>query len=275
MTGETRREQILKKLQNTETVLSGAALAKEFQISRQVVVQDIALLRAAGYEIEATNRGYRMLPAAEKTAREELQKPSLSKAERLQKQFAFIREIDKEKFIKRQTYLTDGVQKENDAEHAWHMAVMTLLLSEYANEEIDVLKTISMLLIHDLVEIDAGDTYAYDEEGKKTKKQREEKAAERIFGILPEEQGRYLRSLWDEFEAQQTKEAKFARTMDNIQPTMLNAATDGKSWEERGIRLSQILRRNKNTAAGSESLWEYSYQNFIEPNVKRGKIKDE
>lgn len=275
MTGETRREQILKKLQNTETVLSGAALAKEFQISRQVVVQDIALLRAAGYEIEATNRGYRMLPAAEKTAKEELQKPSLSKAERLQKQFAFIREIDKEKFIKRQTYLTDGVQKENDAEHAWHMAVMTLLLSEYANEEIDVLKTISMLLIHDLVEIDAGDTYAYDEEGKKTKKQREEKAAERIFGILPEDQGRYLRSLWDEFEAQQTKEAKFARTMDNIQPTMLNAATDGKSWEERGIRLSQILRRNKNTAAGSESLWEYSYQNFIEPNVKRGKIKDE
>lgn len=275
MTGETRREKIIEKLQSEEKVLSGAALANAFHVSRQVIVQDIALLRAAGCEIEATSRGYRMLPAAEKTATDEMQNPNLSKAERLQKQFAFIREIDKEKFIKRQTYLSDGVQKENDAEHAWHMAVMTLLLSEYANEEIDVLKTISMLLIHDLVEIDAGDTYAYDEEGKKTKQQREEKAAERIFGILPEDQGRYLRSLWDEFEAQQTKEAKFARTMDNIQPTMLNAATDGKSWEERGIRLSQILGRNKNTAAGSESLWEYSYQNFIEPNVKRGKIKDE
>ena len=102
--------------------------------------------------------------------------------ERLEKQFSFIREIDREKFIGRQTYLTDGERKENDAEHAWHMAVMTLLLAEYANEEIDVLKTVTMLLIHDIVEIDAGDTYAYDEEAKKTQKDRERKAAERIYG---------------------------------------------------------------------------------------------
>ena len=114
------------------------------------------------------------------------------KINRLNQQFAFIREIDKEKFIGRQTYLTDAKRKENDAEHAWHMAIMTLLLSEYANQKIDVLKTISMLLIHDLVEIDAGDTYAYDEEGKKTQAEREQKAADRIYGMLPEDQGKKL-----------------------------------------------------------------------------------
>ena len=134
-------------------------------------------------------------------------------AERLDKQFDFLREIDKEKLIGRQTYLANGERKENDAEHAWHMAIMTILLSEYANEEIDVLKTITMLLIHDLVEIDAGDTYAYDEEGKKTQAIREAKAAERIYGLLPEDQGRKLHELWLEFEARKTPEAKLARTM--------------------------------------------------------------
>ena len=159
---------------------------------------------------------------------------------RLEEQFAFLKEIDREKFIGRQTYLTDGKRKENDAEHAWHMAVMTILLSEYANEPIDVLRTVTMLLIHDLVEIDAGDTYAYDEEGKKTQHQREEAGADRIFGLLPEDQGKMLRELWDEFEAGITPEARFAHTMDNIQPTMLNAATEGKAWAERGIHLDQI-----------------------------------
>lgn len=192
--------------------------------------------------------------------------------ERLDRQFDFIREIDKEKFIKRQTYLSDGVNKENDAEHAWHMAIMTLLLGEYAKEEIDVLKTISMLLIHDLVEIDAGDTYAYDEEAKKTQAQREAVAAERIFGLLPEDQGKRFRALWEEFEARETAEAKFARTMDNLQPMMLNAATGGKSWSERGVALSQILKRNQYTAEGSEELWEYAYRNFLKPNVEQGKI---
>ncbi|MCI8770986.1 MAG: HD domain-containing protein [Lachnospiraceae bacterium] len=193
---------------------------------------------------------------------------------RLEKQFDFCREIDKEKFIKRQTYLSDGMQKENDAEHAWHMAIMTILLGEYANEEIDILKTVTMLLIHDLVEIDAGDTYAYDEEAKKTQEQREKAAADRIFGMLPDEQNEYLRGLWEEFEEGRTPEAKFAHTMDNIQPTMLNAATDGKAWEEHGVWLSQILGRNRNTAKGSEKLWEYSYQNFILPNLEKGRIKD-
>ncbi|MDD6169282.1 MAG: HD domain-containing protein [Lachnospiraceae bacterium] len=195
--------------------------------------------------------------------------------ERLEKQFDFFREIDKEKFIFRQTHLTDGKRRENDAEHAWHMAIMTILLSEYANEEIDVLKTVTMLLIHDLVEIDAGDTYAYDEEGKKTQHEREEKAAERIFGILPEDQGKKLRELWEEFEAYETKEAKFAHTMDNIQPAMLNAAIDGADWVLHGVQLEQILGRNKKTAEGSEVLWDYAYQNMIEPNVKKGRIKTE
>lgn len=192
---------------------------------------------------------------------------------RLEKQFDFCREIDKEKFIKRQTYLSDGIHKENDAEHAWHMAVMAILLGEYANEGIDTLKTVTMLLIHDLVEIDAGDTYAYDEEAKKTQGQREKAAADRIFGLLPEDQGNYMRGIWEEFEEGETPEAKFAHTMDNIQPTMLSAATGGKGWEEHGVHLGQILDRNKNTAQGSEKLWEYSYQNFISPNLEKGKIK--
>lgn len=192
---------------------------------------------------------------------------------RLEKQFDFCREIDKEKFIKRQTYLSDGIHKENDAEHAWHMAVMAILLGEYANEGIDTLKTVTMLLIHDLVEIDAGDTYAYDEEAKKTQGQREKEAADRIFGLLPEDQGNYMRGIWEEFEEGETPEAKFAHTMDNIQPTMLSAATGGKGWEEHGVHLGQILDRNKNTAQGSEKLWEYSYQNFISPNLEKGKIK--
>lgn len=193
--------------------------------------------------------------------------------ERLEKQFSFIREIDREKFIGRQTYLTDGERKENDAEHAWHMAVMTLLLAEYANEEIDVLKTVTMLLIHDIVEIDAGDTYAYDEEAKKTQKDRERKAAERIYGLLPADQGEKLKELWQEFEACATPEARFARCMDNLQPMMLNAATDGKAWVEHQVELSQILGRNQNTHTGSEILWEYARKNWIDPNVEKGTIK--
>ena len=194
---------------------------------------------------------------------------------RLEQQIAFCREIDKEKFIGRQTWLTGAVRKENDAEHAWHMAVMTVLLSEYANEEIDVLRTMTILLIHDLVEIYAGDTYAYDEEGKKTQKSRELAAADRLFQMLPEDQGEKFREIWEEFEAENTPESRFARTMDNLQPMMLNAATDGKSWADRGIRLSQILGRNKNTAKGSEVLWEYAKENFLQPNLEKGRIVED
>lgn len=194
---------------------------------------------------------------------------------RLEKQFDFCREIDKEKLIGRQTYLSDASRKENDSEHAWHMAIMTLILSEYANDEIDVLKTISMLLIHDLVEIDAGDTYAYDEEGQKTQHAREVAAADRIFGLLPEDQGKKFRALWDEFESGDTPESRFARTMDRVQPLMLNAASEGKSWKEHGIHLSQILGRNGSTKDGSTALWEHVLHNFIEPYVDKGCIKND
>ena len=194
---------------------------------------------------------------------------------RLEKQFDFCLEIDKEKLIGRQTYLSDASRKENESEHAWHMAIMTLILSEYANDDIDVLKTISMLLIHDLVEIDAGDTYAYDEEGKKTQHAREVAAADRIFGLLPEDQGTKFRALWDEFESGDTPESRFARTMDRVQPMMLNAASGGISWKEHGVQLSQILERNGSTKDGSNTLWEHALHHFIEPHVDKGCIKDE
>lgn len=190
----------------------------------------------------------------------------------LDRLFDFFREIDKEKFIGRQTYLSDGIRKENDAEHAWHMAVMALILGEYSNEKIDMLRTISMTLIHDVVEIDAGDTYAYDEEAKKTQAERELKAADRLFGMLGAEQGAYFKGLWLEFEEQKTPEAKFARALDNIQPMMLNDATDGKAWVEHSVKLSQVLNRNKNTHEGSEELWGYVKENFIDKNVEKGRL---
>lgn len=195
--------------------------------------------------------------------------------ERLEKQLDFIREIDKEKQIFRQTYLSDGKRKENDAEHAWHMAVMAFLLKEYANEEIDVLKTMQMILIHDVVEIDAGDTYAYDEAAKATQREREEKAAARLFGLLPEDQGQEMLALWEEFEAGDTKEAKFARTLDNFQPMMLNDATDGRAWVEHEVAVSKILKRNERTPRGSKDLWEYGKENFIEKHVHLGHIVDD
>lgn len=195
--------------------------------------------------------------------------------ERFEKQLDFIREIDKEKMIKRQSYLTDCETHEDDAQHAWHMAIMTLLLKEYANEEIDVLKTVSMLLIHDLVEVYAGDTYAYDEEGKKTQAEREAKAADKLYGLLPEDQGDYLKNLWYEFEEQKTPEAKFARTMDCFQPLILNDATDGRAWKEHGVKRSQVFKRNERVHLGSEQIWEYEKENLIEKNVRNGNIIDD
>ena len=196
-------------------------------------------------------------------------------SERLEQQFNFILEADKEKTILRQTLLSDGTQHENDADHAWHMALMCILLSEYANEAIDVLKTVTMLLIHDVVEIDAGDTYAYDPQGLSTQREREEKAADRLYSLLPPDQGQKLRAIWEEFEEGKTPEARFAHTLDNVQPAMLNRATGGRMWREHQVRLSQILNRNKNTADGSAVLWDYSYNNFIRPNVEKGRIIDD
>lgn len=205
--------------------------------------------------------------------KEKGQKPEQeSMGERLEKQINFIREMDKEKFIGRQTYLSDGKRKENDAEHAWHLALMTLLLSEYSNKDIDVLKTMTMVLFHDVVEIDAGDTYAYDEEGKKTQAAREQKAAERLYGLLPEDQGTKLKAIWEEFEARNTPESLFAHTMDNLQPVILNAATDGKAWKEHGVHLSQFMGRQEDTKKGSQTLWEYEWEKLVTPFIENGTI---
>ena len=194
---------------------------------------------------------------------------------RLEQQINFIREMDKEKFIGRQTYLSDGKRKENDAEHAWHLALMTFLLSEYANEPIDVLKTMVMVLFHDVVEIDAGDTYAYDEDGKKTQAQREQKAAKRLYGLLPEDQGAKLKAIWEEFEAKNTPESRFAHTMDNLQPVILNATTNGNAWKESGVYHSQFMGRQEDTPKGSEILWQYEWEKLVEPFLKNGTIKDD
>ena len=194
--------------------------------------------------------------------------------DRLRQQLAFLMEIDKQKEIIRQTYLADGSRKETDAEHAWHLAMMCMILSEYANEKIEVPKTIMMVLTHDLVEIDAGDTYAYDQTGNQTKKERELKAADRIYGLLPEDQRKYLRALWDEFEAMETPEAKFANMLDKIQPVCLNDQSKGKSWVEHNVCKRQIMERNSKTHEGSELLWDY-IKKLIEKNVEAGFIRGE
>lgn len=193
---------------------------------------------------------------------------------RLEQQLQFILEIDKVKNIFRQTYLADGKRKENDAEHSWHIALMAYLLQEYSDEPVDVPRVMLMVLIHDLVEIDAGDTYAYDAEGAKTKREREVKAAERIFGLLPEDQGQYLRSLWDEFEEYTTADAKYAHLLDNLQPLLLNDASDGKSWEEHVVRKSQIYKRNELIPETSVRVWN-AMKNIIQKHVELGRIEED
>ena len=195
--------------------------------------------------------------------------------ERLKKQLDFILQADAEKEIERRTLISSGKRFENDSEHAWHMALMAILLSEYANEEIDVLKTVTMILIHDIVEIDAGDTYCYDYELGKSQREREAKAANRIYALLPDDQGKKLRALWDEFEANETPEAHFAHAMDCLQPTMLNNATNGEMWKKNGIKLSQVLKRNEYTEKGSKTLWDYQLNELILKNVEKGNLKNE
>lgn len=192
--------------------------------------------------------------------------------ERLKKQMEFIIEVDKLKDIIRQTNLTNGERKENDAEHSWHLALMAVFLSEYAKEPVDVLQVIKMVLIHDLVEIDAGDTYLYDEAGNGTKAVREQKAAERIFNILPGDQAEELFWLWQEFEDRKTPESKFANTLDRIQPVLLNDATEGRAWREHDVCIDQIMSKNEYTSQGSDVLWAY-IQEVFEKNIENGNIK--
>ena len=191
--------------------------------------------------------------------------------ERLEQQIRFIVEIDKVKNIFRQTYLADRERKENDAEHSWHLAVMAVLLKEHMEEDVDVAKVMTMVLIHDLVEIDAGDTYAYDDAGAKTKREREVKAADRIFGLLPEDQGKYFRLLWDEFEEYESADAKFAHLLDNFQPFLLNDASEGKSWAEHGVHKSQVCRRNERLPETSQIIWEKMME-VMEKHIEKGTL---
>lgn len=194
--------------------------------------------------------------------------------ERFAKQLAFILEADKEKNILRQTHLSGHGRRENDAEHAWHMAMMIYILKEYANAPIDLAKTMMMALIHDIVEIDAGDTYAYDVAGVETQAERERLAAERIFGLLPDDQREELRGLFEEFEAGETAEAKFARTMDNLQPLMLNDSNDGGDWKTHQVTKTQIMKRHARNQLGSKVIGEYTKE-LIDKNVQKGNIRDE
>ena len=191
--------------------------------------------------------------------------------DRLRKQLAFALEIDKAKNIFRQTHLSGHGRRENDAEHSWHMAVMAYLLREHANEEIDIAKVMLMCLLHDIVEIEAGDTYAYDAEGLKTQKERENAAKEKIYSLLPEDQKKELMDIVDEFDAYTTAEAKFAHAMDNLQPLMLNHSNDGGDWKEHKVTAKQVYGRQEKTRLGSEVLYQATDE-ILRENIAKGSI---
>jgi putative hydrolase of HD superfamily len=192
---------------------------------------------------------------------------------RLEQQIGFIIEVDRLKGILRQTLHMDGRLYENDAEHSWHLALMALILVEYAApEKPDLLHTIKMLLIHDLVEIDAGDTYVYDEKRYEDKARREQAAADRIFALLPADQATEIRSLWEEFEARQTPEARFGAALDRLQPLLHNYATQGVIWQKHGITCDRVLARNRHMAEGAPALWEYA-EKMIRSAVEKGYLE--
>ena len=192
--------------------------------------------------------------------------------ERLKQQLDFALEIDKEKNIFRQTHLSGHGRNENDAEHAWHMAIMAYLLQEYANEPVDIGRVMLMCLIHDIVEIDAGDTYAYDAEGLKTQKAREEAAKERLYSMLPEDQKADLTAIFDEFEERKTPEAKFARALDNLQPLLLNNSNDGGDWRNHDVTAEKVYERQSRTREGSEKLFEVT-DKILKENIAKGNLK--
>ena len=192
--------------------------------------------------------------------------------ERLRQQLSFILELDKEKNILRQTHLSGHGRRENDAEHAWHMAIMAYLLREYANEAVDIGKVMLMCLIHDVVEIEAGDTYAYDAAGLATQKEREEAAKVKLYSMLPADQAAELMALFDEFEAWETPESRFAHAMDNLQPLLLNDSNDGGDWREHGGSAEQVYGRQRKTALGSERLFQLA-DGLLQKHIEKGNLK--
>ncbi|NLI90854.1 MAG: HD domain-containing protein [Peptococcaceae bacterium] len=190
--------------------------------------------------------------------------------ERLNQQINFILEIDKLKKIYRQSLISDGSREENDAEHSWHLAVMAIILKEYANDPgLDILKVVKMVLIHDIVEIDAGDTFIYDIEGNSSKLQRESEAALRLFGFLPEDQQDEFKSLWEEFEAKETSEAKFAAVLDRLEPLLLNTRTEGHTWKKHHIPSERVFQKNLHVKEGSVELWQY-INTMIQDCIEKG-----
>lgn len=193
------------------------------------------------------------------------------KEKRLKQQMQFSLEIDKTKNVFRQTHLSGYGRKENVAEHSWHIALMAYILKEYSNEEIDVAKVIVMCLLHDVVEIIAGDTYAYDTENKESQAAREDEAKEVLFSLLPEDQKQEFIALFDEFNAEETAEAKFARAMDNIQPIVLNNSNGGQDWISHKVQKNQVLKRQEITKAGSKVLYDYAMK-IVDEHTERGNL---
>ncbi len=248
--------------------------------NREIKETEVAANQKTGEAAEQKERGAAADQKAGETAAEQKdgragRGDGKEARSRLDLQFDFLRELDQEKSIFRQNYIGHHARRENDAEHAWHMAIMAAVLREYANEEVDMERVLLMILLHDVVEIDAGDTYAYDEEGKKSQKKRELDAADRIFHILPPDQEEFFRGLWDEFEAWESPEARFARACDNFQPMMLNRMNGSQSWLDHGVSLSQVLERNARSGEGAREVWDYAYAHFIVPGLTEGKLRDD
>lgn len=189
-------------------------------------------------------------------------------------QIAFIKEIDKVKYIQRKTKLFNSDRNENDAEHSWHLALMAIVLAEHSDEPIDVLKVVKMVLIHDIVEIDAGDTFIYDSQKNHSNTDEERLAANRIFGLLPEKQARELIAIWEEFEAGETKEARFAKAMDRLEPLLQNTSNDGGTWKEFGVNYEKVYEKKSVIKEGSKTLWNYA-EGLINESVAKGILKKE
>jgi len=189
---------------------------------------------------------------------------------RLTQQLRFFAEIDKLKTVFRQTWLLDKSRRENDAEHSWHLGLIAMLLFEYAKDDgVDLLRVLKMVLVHDVVEIDAGDTFAYDKVGVRDQAERERKAADRVFGLLPADQAAEFRALWEEFDARGTPEARYAAALDRFQPLMHNYLTEGKAWRQHGVTADQVLARNAPMADGAPALWAHA-EEIIRDAVAKG-----
>lgn len=187
----------------------------------------------------------------------------------LQQQISFIKEIDKVKYIQRKTKLFNSDRNENDAEHSWHLALMAIVLAEHSNEPVDIFKVVKMLLIHDIVEIDAGDTFLYDTQKNHVNTNEERVAAKRIFGILPKEQAEDLIAVWEEFEAGESKEAKFAKSMDRLEPLLQNTSNNGGTWKEFGVSYDKVYQKKSVIREGSETIWDYA-EKLIDESVEKG-----